>query len=199
MDDQEFGVWAGALEVRQDHNRPMLRGTFPYDDMAVVASSGRVRKERFRPGAFAFSIREALAGRARIDVLAGHDYGKPLASTETKTLDFEDTAAALTFEAALPEDGLQPSWIVDLLMAIRGGLPIGISPGFNIPAALAGAFDLTPEPGNADVLIRSIREAVLYEMSAVTRPSYQNTDVDLRAWRRAAGVADGERKARLWL
>ena len=191
---------AGALEVRQDHNRPMLRGTFPYDDMAVVASSGRVRKERFRPGAFAFSIREALAGRARIDVLAGHDYGKPLASTETKTLDFEDTAAALTFEAALPEDGAATFMDCRSADGDPGRAAYRHFPRFqHSPAALAGAFDLTPEPGNADVLIRSIREAVLYEMSAVTRPSYQNTDVDLRAWRRAAGVADGERKARLWL
>ncbi|MDE0338124.1 MAG: HK97 family phage prohead protease [Caldilineaceae bacterium] len=196
----DFPHYAGSLEIRQDGKRPVLRGRFPYDNLATVAATGRVRKERFRPGAFAFSIREALAGRARIDALVGHAYSKPLASTATSTLDFEDGRDALEFEAALPEEGLQPSWIVDLLMSVRGGLPIGISPGFNVPAQLAGASELVPEPGNEDVLIRDISEAVLFELSAVTRPAYQETDLQLRAAqleRRAA--ADLVREAELWL
>ena len=38
-----------------------------------------------------------------------------------------------------------------------------------------------PEPGNPSVSIRVIRQAVLYELSIVSRPAYGSTDVDLRA------------------
>ena len=38
-----------------------------------------------------------------------------------------------------------------------------------------------PEPGNPSVSIRVIRQAVLYELSIVSRPAYASTAVDLRA------------------
>ena len=57
------------------------------------------------------------------------------------------------------------------------------SPGFRVPpqSAVPNAEELIPEPGNPGVQIRVIRQAVLYELSLVTRPAYPETIVDLRA------------------
>ena len=55
----------------------------------------------------------------------------------------------------------------------------GISPGFRV-APIEGAEILVPEPGNPGIMIREIREAVLFEISLVTRPAYPETTVSRR-------------------
>ena len=59
----------------------------------------------------------------------------------------------------------------------------GISPGFSVPSssAVPNAEELLPEPGGLGVFIRRIKEAVLFELSLVTRPAYQETEVDIRS------------------
>ena len=59
-----------------------------------------------------------------------------------------------------------------------------ISPGFMVPPRdiLPDAEGLEPEPGNPAVQVRVIRQAVLTELSIVTRPAYSDTGVDVRAW-----------------
>ena len=47
-------------------------------------------------------------------------------------------------------------------------------------AAIDGAEVLIPEPGNPGVSIREIREALLFELSLVTRPAYPETTVSRR-------------------
>ena len=75
-------------------------------------------------------------------------------------------------------------------LSLQGGLVGGISPGFSVPPASAvpNAEELIPEPGNPGVQIRVIRQAVLFELSLVTRPAYPETDVDLRAQTTAGTV-----------
>ena len=75
-----------------------------------------------------------------------------------------------------------PSYFVDLLRMLEMGLVGGISPGFAIPPAsvVSDAERLTPEPGNSGVQVRVIKQAVLFELSLVTRPSYPETEVALR-------------------
>ena len=48
-------------------------------------------------------------------------------------------------------------------------------------SAVRKAEELLPEPGNPSVQIRQINEAVLFEMSTVTRPAYQETALDVRS------------------
>ena len=52
-----------------------------------MADRGRVRKERIVMGAFDYSINDP---DARIDLLVGHDFGKPIASRQTATLDIRN-------------------------------------------------------------------------------------------------------------
>lgn len=188
-----FPIFDAQLEIRQRGGGRVLSGRFNYGSMATIRDRGRVRKERFEPRAFAFAIEDESRN---IDVLAGHDFGKPLASRKAGTLTIEDSTAAVVFEARLPDD--PPSWVIDAERAIAAGLMTGLSPGFTVPPASAvpDAERLELEPGNPGVSIRVIRAAVLRELSVVTAPAYADAAVDLRA----EDVArESRRRRRVWL
>ena len=176
-------VYPGSIEIRQRRGgRREVRGKFPYGATATIRNRGRVRKERFKSRAFRFSV--SGAGRRReVNLLVGHDYGRPLASRGAGTLELADTDAALEFLAELPRDSEQPSWVRDGVLSIEAGLMRGLSPGFSVPPAsvVPNAERLVPEPGNPGVDIREIEEAVLLELSVVTRPAYKGAGVDIRA------------------
>ena len=168
--------WAypASLEIRQRGRS--LAGSFNYNSIAVVSNRGRRRKEVFAPRAFRFAIEDEAR---EINLLSGHEFGKPIASRRAGSLTIRDTDQGVTFEALLPETLDQPSWMRDSILAIQAGLIAGVSPGFSV-APIDGAESEVPEPGNPGVSIRVIREAILYEMSLVTRPTYPETTVDLR-------------------
>ena len=132
--------------------------------------------------------RAELAAR-NVDLLSGHSFDRPLASLLAGTLELTDGRDGLRFEATLPADDDQPSWMVDTVRAVDAGLARGISPGFRMPppSVVANAETEEPEPGNPGVTIRVIRQALLPELSIVTRPAYTGSSVELRA-----GAADLE-------
>ena len=165
------------LEIRQADGRRILSGLFRYNSLGTISDRGRVRKETFSPNAFDFSIDDAAA---KIDVLVGHDFGRPLASRQAGSLHIESSAAAVRFEAILPERA--PSWVTDAELAIDAGLATGLSPGFRIPPnnVVRNAVELIPEPGNPGVQIRRINHAVLREFSIVTNAVY-DAEVELRS------------------
>ena len=192
----ERAVWPLAdLEIRQRRGGGgrEIRGSFPYRRTATVRDRGRVRKERFGPRAFRFAIE---AEDREINLLVGHKFDRNLASKLSGSLRLEDTAEAVRFRAFLPPEGQQPTYMRDAVLGLNAGLLTGISPGFRVPppATVPAAERLVPEPGNPDVLIRAIDEAVLYELSLVTRPAYPDTEVERRA-------ADAARRmeAPVWL
>jgi len=123
-----------------------------------------------------------LAAR-NIDLLAGHSFDKPLASMLAGTLTVRSDDQALRFEATLPPADQQPSWMVDTVRSVDAGLVRGLSPGFRVPplGVVPNAEETVPEPGNPGVFIRQVNQALLAEMSLVTRPTYQETEVELRA------------------
>ena len=190
----EFPIFeAGELEIRRSGQSRVLRGRFNYGSMATIRDRGRVRKERFEPRAFRFAIEDEAR---QIDVLVGHDYGKPIASRKAGTLEIADGDDGVTFEARLPDD--PPSWVIDAEKSIAAGLMVGLSPGFTVPpaAVVPGAERLEPEPGNPGVQIRVISEAVLREFSVVTSAAYTDAAVDLRAENMATSPM---RRRRIWL
>ena len=192
--------------------------------MATVADRGRTRKERIGPDAFGWQIREfaklqgelasmidAEAAAVRIEaarqalerrnvhVLAGHSYDRPLGDLRSGTATVASTREAVSFEVSLPDDDAMPSYMSDVVRMIRGGLAGGISPGFRVPPAstVRDAETLEPEPGNPGVNVRVINQAVLFELSVVTRPAYSETDVDVRALASDRVTDRGRRRA--WL
>ncbi len=170
-------------------------GRFPYGVTATIRDRGRLRKERFGVKAFARAIERA---EEEINLLAGHNFGQPLASKRAGSLKLDDTPEALTFEAKLPDKG--PSWIEDTVLALEAGLAVGVSPGFRVPPlnVVPDAEVEVPEPGNPGVFIRQINQAMLYELSIVTRPAYSASSAEVEARAVAYSFADPERR-RLWL
>lgn len=220
--DATGAVWPVELEVRADRRK--LRGSFPYNREATVADRGKVRKERFRSGAFGWQIREfaklqrQLAGKVtgavdearrvllqrelaarNVDLLRGHNFDRPIASMLAGSLVVRDGKDALRFEADLPED--PPSWIDDTMKAVEAGLIRGVSPGFRVPpaSAVANAEELVDEPGNEGVQIRQINQAVLYELSLVTRPAYVETEIQLRDFAPEEARVEDEWEVARWL
>lgn len=180
MELETRGFFPVTLELRQEGDRPVVTGRFPYGSAAVIASRGRRRKERFMSRAFSYAVN---APDRDVHFLVGHDYGKPLARKLNGSLDLDDADDALTFRATLPAEQDQPTYMADFLKELRAGLVGGVSPGFNVPPAstVPNAERDVPEAGNPSVLIREIAEAVLFELSGVTRPTYQETTLEARA------------------
>lgn len=188
---------------------------------ATTRDRGRVRKERMGPDALGWQVHEfqrvqgeianaigdaikteALRQeleRRNVHVLVGHDFNKPLGSMLGGSAVIKSDARALTFEVDLPELERMPSYMVDTVRQVEAGLIGGVSPGFRVPprSAVPNAEELVDEPGNPGVQIRQINQAVLYEISLVTRPAYTSTDVELD--RRAQAEANREARPRVWL
>ena len=218
MNASDFPTFDGAWEIRARGSGRVLSGRFPYNRTATVRSGGRVRKERFKPGALSWQVeefarvqgelgalvkdtaaevREALEDeleRRNTFFLVGHSYDRSLADMSSGTLTVKHTAAAVEIAAALPDGDKMPSWVRDAVLAVEGGQLRGISPGFQVPAK--GGERLVPEPGNPGVMIREVTDAVAFEYSLVARPAYSGTDVDARA---DDPALTGARGRRLWL
>ena len=61
--------------------------------LGIVSDRGNVRKERIASHAFNFAIADTSR---RIDLLVGHDFGKPIASRQSGTLEIVDNADAVS-------------------------------------------------------------------------------------------------------
>ena len=217
-------VYEGELELRQAGRRLAGRFPYSQrsgDRMATVMDRGRVRKERIGPDAFGWQIREfgKLQGelaaaisdsldearlqllrqeleRRNIHILSGHSYDKPMGDMLRSGARVTSTREAVEFDIELPDESNQPSYMRDTIAMIRSGLIGGISPGFRVPpkAVVPNGERLEPEPGNPAVQVRVIENAVLSELSIVTRPAYSETDIDVRALEALA-----PRRLRVWL
>lgn len=189
------GFHEGGLEVRrQSDGSTRLRGRFPYGKKAVLSDggrNGRPMKEQFAPGAFRYRIERPGED---VHLLVGHDYGKPLASKATGTLTLRDTAAALLFEALITREVAETQHGRDALALISSGLAVGISPGFRIPPerAVPNAERIEEEPDDGTLdedgqprrgaIVRTILSALLFELSIVTKPAYDEAQVEARCW-----------------
>lgn len=178
-------VAEGALAIRQEDGETKLRGRFPYNSKATLSDGGRrgrPRKEQFASRAFDYRVRDP---EAEIHLLVGHDFGKPLASKLAGSLALTDGEDALTFEARVAPEVAETSHGRDVLAMIAAGLAVGISPGFRIPPerAVEDAEEVEEEdPEEGDALIRTVKAALLYELSIVTRPAYTESEVEARRW-----------------
>jgi uncharacterized protein len=165
-----WGGNLGALEVRNEGGATRLRASFPYGAETELAPG---RREIIASRAFAARIE---AGD-EIHLLFGHDYDKPLASRAAGTLKLTDTASALIVEAQVDSG---TTWARDFLAAHASGLIRGLSPGFRVD----DGGELVERRGPN--LLRTVTRASLFEVSAVTRPAYEQAQIEARAWQ--AGV-----------
>ena len=121
-------------------------------------------REVFLPGAFAKSIRIA-----DVPFLIEHE-GLPLARTRSKTLKLTEDEIGLRMEATLDPDDPDVGRIVPKMK--RGDLD-KMSIAFR---ATIQEWDDTEDPP-----LRTIKEAELFDVSIVTSPAYDGTDIGLRS------------------
>ncbi|MEL7488639.1 MAG: HK97 family phage prohead protease [Pseudomonadota bacterium] len=197
MDDLQYGAYADDLEVRVRDGGARLKGSFPYNRRAVLSDGGRrgrPQKEEFASRAFSFAVENR---EREIHLLVGHSFDRPLARKLDGSLTLRDTDRALEFEATIAAGMRDVSYVRDALAMLSAGLAVGVSPGFRLPPERAVPRDdaeeiteepINPEAGEHGALIRTIRQAILFEISVVTRPVYEDAQVEARAqqWRAAA-------------
>ncbi len=186
-----WGGHSGGLELRKRASGALaLSGRFPYNKQAVLSDGGRTgrpKKEVIAPRAFAFRVDDP---KEDIHFLVGHSFDKPLASRGAGTLDLADSDDALTFTATITPEMQEVSYVRDILAGIAAGLTLGISPGFRLPPKRAVPEPemiedegMDPENGAHNAIIRTVLQALLYELSVVTRPAYPEAQVEARNWR----------------
>ena len=92
----------------------------------------------------------------------------------------------VSFAIPLPKDETTlPTYFQDTIKEIERGLVTGTSPGFFLPPAskIPDAVEYIDEPESKEgVRIKVIKNAVLVEMSLVSRPAYTETGVDVRGF-----------------
>lgn len=189
----QTGLAYGEIELEERAARSRkrrLKGRFPYGRRATLSDggkTGRPQKEEFASRAFSYRVDRPDED---IHLLIGHSYDRPIASRGAGTLNLVDKDDALTFEAMIDEEMQEVSWVQDFFRAFNAGLIRGISPGFRLPPprAVAKAEEVVEEdPAEGTALIRIILQALLYELSLVTRPAYDETEVEAEE-RSAGGV-----------
>ncbi|MCE8548309.1 HK97 family phage prohead protease [Ruegeria pomeroyi] len=186
-----WGARSGGLELRQESGGDVvMTGRFPYNKSAVLTDGGkkgRPRKERIASRAFGYRINTPSdhGGKKDIHFLVGHDWDRPLASTRSGTLDITDTDEAVIFVATITVELQQANYVRDFLAGYAAGLILGLSPGFRIPPERVSPKAESVEeedPSEGMAIIRTVHDALLYELSAVTRPAYTEAQIEARNW-----------------
>lgn len=142
--------------------------------------------ERFAPGAFA----ESLKRGDDVVFLVNHD-GLPLARTRSGTLELAEDARGLHVRSALEAADPDVAQIVPKMQ--RGDLD-------KMSIAFVAVRQEWDESG--EIPVRTIHQADLYDVSIVTSPAYEGTDIGLRAletYRRSRRdyVAEARNRGRL--
>ncbi|MDN5872794.1 MAG: HK97 family phage prohead protease [Sinobacteraceae bacterium] len=207
----EFGGVAdgGGLELRREDNGGVrLSGRFHYNSPAVLSDGGRKGrpvKEQIAPGAFDYTIDEPDTD---IHFLAGHSFDKVLASKKSGTMTFRKTAGALIIAAYITPAILRASYAQDAVAQVEAGLATGLSPGFRLPPERAVPREeaesledeeYRPEEGMHRAIIRTIKQAILVEMSTVVRPVYKDATVEaVRSWDKQRSLIVPKRSIQRW-
>ncbi|QEA00830.1 HK97 family phage prohead protease [Lysinibacillus fusiformis] len=121
--------------------------------------------EIIAPGAF----EDAIASNDDIRALFNHDWNNVLGRTKSGTLRLSEDARGLKFEVDLPNTTLAR----DLSESLKRGDISQCSFGF-IPTS--ETWDYEPE-----IPVRTINSVELHEISVVSIPAYEDTEVSLRS------------------
>lgn len=121
--------------------------------------------EVIAPGAFA----DAIASNDDIRALFNHDWNNVLGRTKSRTLRLSEDARGLKFEVDLPNTTLAR----DLSESLKRGDISQCSFGF-VPTSETWDYEL-------EIPVRTINSVELHEISVVSIPAYEDTEVSLRS------------------
>jgi hypothetical protein len=161
MEKRTFELKSREVRVEGDDDAPIITGH------AAVFNS-EAHNEVIRPGAFTKTLKE---GR-NVFVLDNHETSRPVASTGNGTANLSEDKIGLACEVA-PD--MKTSIGRDCAQNIRSGLITGMSFGFEV------IQDKVTKRSDGGDYLREIFEVRLFEVSPVTFPWYENTDVTVKA------------------
>lgn len=166
METREIRAIINKIEIRaatsEEGEQSIIYGmAIPYNKESEDIGN---YKEIIKPGAFGDSI----AGDIRC--LWNHDTSKPLGRVANSTLRLRNTPEGLMFECFLPNS----SWGNDAREAISRGDVSGMSFAFFTKK------DTWAYPDDRSVIVRTIEEADLFEISPVTFPAYPDSMAEAR-------------------
>jgi HK97 family phage prohead protease len=185
--EPEVRCWAGEVRASEGDS-PRIAGTaIPYNGLSLPIFG--LFRERFASGAFTESLENS-----DIDLMSywGHDINKPLGRRSAGTLSVTDTDSGLDYEVTPGE----ATWQVDAVRAVRRRDVKGTSIRFWVERAEDEIWTEDPETG---LWIRTIKRALLYELSPTADPAYPQTSASVRsaerAWERHLATAGAASKA----
>jgi len=146
-------------------------------------------KERIAPGAFARSLKEGCDCRC----LYNHDQNLVLGRTKSGTLSLQEDKVGLNFLCTLPDT----SYARDLHTLIKRGDVSQCSFAFTVQD---DEWGVGLDDEGEQCSIRTLRDVNLMDVSAVTYPAYEDTQVSARQLF-PDGIPDGmpvEVRSRLW-
>lgn len=145
-----------------------------WSETATIESLFGSFRERFERGAFG----EALKENSDVRLLIGHDQRRlPLARGKNGSLRVSEDAEGLRFEADL--DDRDPESAA-LMFRVREGLVDGMSIGFTMGSnSVEEHIKGDRSKGELDTFVIK-RVGGLHEISAVTFPAYESSDVSAR-------------------
>ena len=156
--DTEIRAWA-ECRVEASDNKRMIGYAIVFDSPSVDLGGFR---EIIHPDAVDRTIRDGADVRALVD----HDTAKILGRTRSGTLQLRKEAKGLR---AIIEPDLGISYAADVMRAVARGDVSGMSFGFR---ALADDWNY-----DGDVPVRTVTDMRISEVSVVTFPAYEATDV----------------------
>lgn len=133
--------------------------------LSQILGSARKFKEKIAPGAFT----KAIENRTKdINLLAEHDGKKILSSTRNGSLELREDERGLFMSAKISPT----SWGRDYYQMIKDGLIGNMSFGFR---TLKDSWERS-----GDLMIRTVHELELFEVSAVENPAYLESAISAR-------------------
>lgn len=150
-------------EIRADEGKPIKVSGYAavFGERAKIGSSF---EERIAPGAFSDAI-----GRDDVVFVVNHE-GLPLARTRSGTLTLREDEKGLYMETELNPDDPDVNSIVPKMQ--RGDLD---------KMSFAFRVEVEEWDESGDIPLRTIKKVALRDVSIVTSPAYEGTDIGLRS------------------
>lgn len=158
------------FELRETNGKPaeLVGHAAVFNQETVIESWWSEWREIIAPGAFKKTIQEN-----DIRALFNHNPDIVLGRNKAGTLELREDEVGL-YTVIRPPDN---EWGAPVVDAIRRGDITGMS----IALSVIKEDVVYPEKDSNELMLRTIREAKLYDISPVTFPAYEQTDISARS------------------
>jgi HK97 family phage prohead protease len=145
-------------------------GTRTLTGMAIVYGQRSQNLGGFVEVVSPAALTDTLSTGKNVLLLNNHNSSQPLASTASGTLSLKTDSRGVSFTAKLDT---RLSYANDLALSIEAGVTSGMSFGFR---TLDDSY-----ANDSGVLVRTLNQIELFELSATVNPAYLQTVVDVRS------------------